>query len=271
MNTHIPKHGWSKAVVTALCAICAFGVAAAPDVSGAKPGVWTQDYDAALALAKADNLPLMLNFTGSDWCGWCKLMDKQVFSTDAWKDWAKDNIVLAFIDFPRNKSLVPEKYVKRNKDLADKYGIRGYPTFVLVDPSTGKTIGTLGASRGASPEAFIKDIKQAVFKSSSADVAKYLAAEDAKAYETLKAEADKANSEYETFIKKTTDELQLLNQALRGAKDAEVRKNAEAAFKARYDELSKAAKEMVDRKNAAESKLSAIIDKALEAKKNGSL
>ena len=140
-------------VCAALVASSTF--AAKPDTDGARIGVWTQDYDAAVALAKTNNLPLMLNFTGSDWCGWCKLMDRQVFSKKEWEKWAKENLVLAFIDFPNDKSLVPKKYVARNGRLSDKYGVEGYPTFVVVDPESGESIGTLGASREATPEKFI--------------------------------------------------------------------------------------------------------------------
>lgn len=243
--------------------LCASAVIAAPDIDGARVGVWTQDYDAAVALAKTNNLPLMLNFTGSDWCGWCKLMDRQVFSTEIWQKWAKDNIVLAFIDFPNDKSLVPEKYVARNKNLAGKYGIRGYPTYVLVDPATENALDTLGASRDATPKAFIKDVKRALFMSSPSDIAKRLPAQDVKTYEKLKAEVDKVSAEYDDYIKTTGAELQLLNQVVKGAKDDSARKKAEKAFKKRYEEISKEAEKISARKAAAEKKLSVIIDKAM--------
>ena len=65
----------------------------------------------------------MLNFTGSDWCGWCKLMDKEVFAKDEWKTFAAENVVLVTLDFPKDKSIVPEKYVARNKELQE--AVRG--------------------------------------------------------------------------------------------------------------------------------------------------
>ena len=52
---------------------------------GAKLGQWTMDYDAAVKLAQSSKQPMILNFTGSDWCGWCKIMDKNVFAKDEWK------------------------------------------------------------------------------------------------------------------------------------------------------------------------------------------
>lgn len=159
MNTRI------RFVASALVMAGAFAVAS-PNINGAKKGVWTQDYDAALAAAKAESVPVLINFTGSDWCGWCKLMDRQVFSTSKWKSWAKGHLYLAFIDFPQNTKLVPKKYVKRNDKLAKEYGIRGYPTYVVIDGETGARIGTLGASRDATPEDFIAKL-EAVLKSAA--------------------------------------------------------------------------------------------------------
>ncbi len=132
-----------------------------PMVDGAKLGVWTQDYEAALQLAKEENKPIMLNFTGSDWCFWCKLMDRQVFSTDTFKDYAKDNLVLVTINFPRNPDLVPVKYKKRNYALQSKFGIRGYPTFVVLD-SNGNEIARLRAGRDKTGESFVKELKTVI-------------------------------------------------------------------------------------------------------------
>jgi len=131
-----------------------------PVTEGAKVGEWTMDFDAAKALAKEKNLTLLMNFTGSDWCGWCKLMDKNVFSTDQWKNYATQNVVTVFIDFPKNKSLVPEKLVERNKALSDKFDVQGYPTYILLASNGEKQLGKLSASRDATPASFIQGIKQ---------------------------------------------------------------------------------------------------------------
>ena len=131
-----------------------------PVTEGAKVGEWTMDFDAAKALAKAKNLPLLLNFTGSDWCGWCKLMDKNVFSTEAWKSYATQNMVTVFIDFPKDKSLVPAKVVERNKTLSEKFEVGGYPTYILLAADGEKQLGKLSASRDATPANFIQSIKK---------------------------------------------------------------------------------------------------------------
>ncbi|MBQ7721797.1 MAG: thioredoxin family protein [Kiritimatiellae bacterium] len=152
MNTKLP-------MVLSAIVLTAASVIAAPDVKGARKGVWTQDFDAALSAAKAESAPLLINFTGSDWCGWCKLMDRKVFSTKQWKEWAPGHIFLAFIDFPQNGKLVPKKYVARNDKLAKEYGIRGYPTYIVIDAATSTKIGQLGASRDATPEDFIAKLE----------------------------------------------------------------------------------------------------------------
>jgi len=125
---------------------------------GVKPGTFTQDLDAAKAYAKDHNLPLMLMFTGSDWCFWCKLMDKNVF-TDEFFSYAKDKLVLVAIDFPKDKSKVPAEYVQRNKQLGDRFGIRGVPTYVILKPDGVTEIGRLGAGKEKTPKSFIAEIE----------------------------------------------------------------------------------------------------------------
>ena len=129
---------------------------------GAKLGKWTMDFDAAKKIAEEKKLPLMLNFTGSDWCGWCKLMDKNVFAEDDWKKYASENVLLVTLDFPKDKSIVPEKYVDRNTKLKEKFGVRGYPTYLILDSDGETKIGQLGAGKDKTPESFIAEFKAAV-------------------------------------------------------------------------------------------------------------
>ena len=151
---------------------------------GAKVGEWTMDYDAALQLAAEKNLPVFLNFTGSDWCGWCKKMAGDVFSKPDWQDYARKNLVLVTLDFPRDPSIVPANYASRNRKLQELYGVEGYPTYLLLD-SDGKTLlGKLGASRGKTPAIFIEEVKDVLrfSKSHSEAFAKTLSAADAKIF-----------------------------------------------------------------------------------------
>ena len=131
-------------------------------VDGAELGKWTHDWDAAAAAAKKDGSPIFVNFTGSDWCGWCKLLKSKVFSQPEWMTWASRNIYLVHIDFPNDKALVPEKYRDRNRKLAQRYKVGGYPTCLLLDPATLKPLGVFGASRDITAKAFVEKVSAAM-------------------------------------------------------------------------------------------------------------
>ena len=120
-------------LAAALLALPATADEPAIAVSGATLGAWTQDYAAATNAAATDGKPVLLDFTGSDWCGWCMLMENKVFCTQEWQDWAASNIYLVTLDFPQDKSKVPEDYQKRNRELSKAYGVRGYPTYIVLD------------------------------------------------------------------------------------------------------------------------------------------
>ncbi len=126
-------------------------------VNGAELGAWTQDYAAATNAAATSGKPVFLDFTGSDWCGWCMLMEEKVFSTPEWKEWAATNVYLVTLDFPRDKSKVPEDYQARNRELSKEFGVRGYPTYIVLD-AKGQKLGQLGASRNAKPAKFIRQL-----------------------------------------------------------------------------------------------------------------
>ena len=72
-------------------------------------------------------------FTGSDWCGWCKRLVKEVFVKPEFKKWAAKNVVLVELDFPRRTKL-PEATQKQNRELAQLFGVRGYPNIWFVTP-----------------------------------------------------------------------------------------------------------------------------------------
>ena len=178
-------------------------------------GVWTQDFDAAKELAKEKGLPLFLNFTGSDWCGWCIMMDRQVFATTEWKRFAKDNLVLVTIDFPQNKSLVPANYVARNQALQKTHGVSGYPTYILLSSDGQRKLGRLGASRDVTPQKFIDSVKKVtkseqIEKLSDADRATYdeLAGERTKIQEEQKAWLDTKPDLKNAVAKRKQDDFQ---------------------------------------------------------------
>jgi thioredoxin-related protein len=150
---------WS-AVGAALVMMTANLLAVDVDIDGAVPGKWTMDFDAAKKVAAEKKLPIILNFTGSDWCGWCKLMEERVFTKAEWSKYAKENMMMVFIDFPDDKTLVPEKYTDRNKALSTEYDITGYPTYIILDSDGTTKLGQLGAGQEKTPESFIAEIKK---------------------------------------------------------------------------------------------------------------
>lgn len=113
---------------------------------GARADLWTDNYEEALAQAKAENRILLLDFTGSDWCGWCKRLDAEVFEKSEFKNYAKDNLVLVKLDFPRGFNL-KKKVAEQNEKLAKEFGVTGYPSIILVGPD-GKKIEKTGYKEG---------------------------------------------------------------------------------------------------------------------------
>lgn len=126
---------------------------------------WLVDIDEAYAISRETGKPIMANFTGSDWCGWCKKLSTAVFTKPGFKSWAEKNVVLLELDFPRRKQL-PEEIRQQNLSLQQAFQVRGYPTVWVFnldkDPETGQyAIEALGRT-GYSPsvEQFIAGVDQ---------------------------------------------------------------------------------------------------------------
>jgi thiol-disulfide isomerase/thioredoxin len=93
---------------------------------------WMVDLDKAYAASLKEGKPIMANFTGSDWCGWCKRLTASVFSKQEFKDWAEDNVILLELDFPR-RTQIPAKYKQQNSGLQQAFKVSGYPTIWLFN------------------------------------------------------------------------------------------------------------------------------------------
>jgi len=120
--------------------------------AGAAVLEWLTQLPQAQAKAKAEKKMVLLDFTGSDWCIWCVRLNQEIFSKPEFVEYARTNLVLVEVDFPRKKQLSDQQQ-KANHALADKYGIQGYPTLIILD-SNGEKVGTMGYMQGG-PGPFI--------------------------------------------------------------------------------------------------------------------
>lgn len=107
---------------------------------------WSTDWEAAKAKAKAQNKPILISLTGSDWCASCIKIEKEVFSQETFKKFAAENLILMEADFPKKKEQSAE-LKRQNADLEKQYLTESYPTVLLVDAEGKKLsedLGTLG-------------------------------------------------------------------------------------------------------------------------------
>lgn len=106
---------------------------------------WEISFDKAIKKAKKENKPVLVYFTGSDWCPPCKKIDKELFHAEKFQAFSDKNLILYKADFPRNRDLVSSETRASNKGLKSKYGVSAFPSMVVVNAN-----GTvLGEKRGA--------------------------------------------------------------------------------------------------------------------------
>jgi thioredoxin-related protein len=169
---------------------------------GAEVGRWTMDFEAASKLAKEKDLPMLLNFTGSDWCGWCQLMDENVYAKPEWQQFAAKQLVLVTLDFPNDKTIVPEKFVARNGRLQEQFKVQGYPTYVILDADGTTELGRLGAGEDKTPASFIEEVN-GVLRFRPAHIEAKVSAlgpEKGAAYRAALAEVTAARKAFEAWI-----------------------------------------------------------------------
>lgn len=118
---------------------------------------WETDFEVAKKRAKDENKDLLLDFTGSDWCGWCIRLNKEVFDKPAFKEYAAKKLVMVELDFPRKKKL-SAKETEQNEKLAKEFDVSGFPSVILLN-SRGKVVGRTGYQEGG-PEKYIEHLKE---------------------------------------------------------------------------------------------------------------
>lgn len=123
------------------------------------PEGWSTDLEKALKQAKEENKSVLVEFTGSDWCPPCIAMRKNVFSKKEFIDAASKKFVLVELDFPKGD----KELAKKNKPLAEKYKIEGYPTVILLD-SDGKEFTRFFASQFPKIDDFLKHLDASLEK-----------------------------------------------------------------------------------------------------------
>ena len=140
----------SKVLSAAIALSAAAAFAAIPDG-------WTDDFDAAKKQAAKEGKRLLVDFSGSDWCGWCMKLDKEVFGQEDFVSKAQKDFVLVLIDSPSDKSILSEKAAKQNPGLVKKYDIHGFPSVLIMD-AEGNTMYSTGYRQGGA-KAYLKHLE----------------------------------------------------------------------------------------------------------------
>jgi protein disulfide-isomerase len=116
---------------------------------------WLTDFDQAKKEAAETKRPILMNFSGSDWCGWCIRLSGEVFSKEDFQKYAKEKLILFMADFPARKAQADE-LKKQNNELAKQYGVRGFPTVLILD-AEGKVLARTGYRSGG-VQAYVKHL-----------------------------------------------------------------------------------------------------------------
>ena len=123
--------------------------------------VWETNFKRAAKKADRKDRYMLLDFTGSDWCIWCIKLDKEVFNKSDFKDYARKNLILVEVDFPRKKKQ-SKSLEEQNVDLARSYGVRGYPTVIILAPD-GTFVAKTGYKRGGA-EKYVAHLEKLIAK-----------------------------------------------------------------------------------------------------------
>ena len=155
MSDYAAKKGnLMKRILVALFFCCVAGSLMAAD------SAWITSVPDATAKAKKENKLILLDFTGSDWCGWCKKLDAETFSKSEFLDYAKKNLVLVTVDFPTPKVVMSDAQKAANNALKEKYKITGYPTLIATKPDGTVVWKKVGYLAGG-PPAMIAELDKA--------------------------------------------------------------------------------------------------------------
>jgi protein disulfide-isomerase len=123
--------------------------------------VWLTDFEEAKKLAKKEKKAIFIDFSGSDWCHWCVKLDNEVFAKSEFVKYASENLVLFLADFPRANQQ-SAKVKNQNQLLMKKYGVRGFPTIVILN-SDGEKVSQMSYQPGGAAK-YVESIKSNLTK-----------------------------------------------------------------------------------------------------------
>lgn len=119
---------------------------------------WQTDFTKAKEIATAEDKPIILVFQGSDWCAPCIKLDREVWSTEVFKDYAASHYVMVQADFPRRKkNALSDNQTKVNSKLAEVYNKNGIFPLVVVLDSNGKVLGKTSYKK-TTPQSYIDEL-----------------------------------------------------------------------------------------------------------------
>lgn len=110
-------------------------------------GLWQKDYDSALKQASAENKPMLVSLSGLNWCGWCKALEKEVFSQPEFIAYAQEHLICVLLDFDREGRATDAKFAPQHERLLEKFQVQGFPTVLILNPQ-GKGLVRDGYRRG---------------------------------------------------------------------------------------------------------------------------
>ena len=123
---------------------------------------WYTNFDEAQALAQENDRPILLVFSGSDWCKPCIRLNRDVLEKEIFMEYARENWILVKLDFPlKRKNQLPPDQKAHNEKMAEKYNPKGiFPLVLLLDPA-GEVISSQGYE-AVSPEAYLQKLISAI-------------------------------------------------------------------------------------------------------------
>ena len=143
--------------LTFLLSVAVASAAFCANLSKSVPKGWDENFEEGKALAEKSGKLVLLAFSGSDWCGWCIKMEKEIYSDPKFVSEAKKRYVLLMIDSPNDKSILSPLAAKQNPELTRKFGVRGFPSTIIVRPS-GEEVRRFGGYQRSGVDGFLKEL-----------------------------------------------------------------------------------------------------------------